>query len=91
MAVVLAHAFCNWVGLPRVWGWVGDDFGIDGDGDGDEGEGRQGRSRSGNQKGVWVTVPTILYYSLLVAGAVGFYVGLNPLTRSERAIVRFGD
>ena len=84
---MLAHAFCNWVGLPRVWGWVGDDYGIDGsDEDDDDGQGRRRRLR-----GRQVVVMTLLYYFSLLSGAVGFYKGLYPLTRSESAVVQFGD
>lgn len=33
---------------------------------------------------------TVAYYVLLVAGMVGFYRGLWPLTESRRALAKFG-
>lgn len=33
---------------------------------------------------------TLAYYVLLVAGMVGFYRGLWPLTESRRALAKFG-
>jgi prenyl protein peptidase len=90
LAVCLAHAFCNWMGLPRVWGRVGgletlvgpemgDDRGKRND-DGAVLRVSQGRLAVG-----W----TVLYYVLLVTGAVGFYKCLWVLTESESALVAF--
>lgn len=87
LAVILAHSFCNWCGLPRLWGRVEPaiqmrPFAV--------------RSKedtpgvripsSGGQPGVaW----TVTYYALLVAGAGAFYLLLWPLTHSDRALVSF--
>ena len=55
-------------------------------------EGRKGtvavrvRDRAGRRLGVaW----TVAYYTLLVAGAVGFWKGLWVLTESDGALVEF--
>ena len=87
--VVLAHSFCNWAGLPRVWGKV-------------EGSaiigpvGKEGKQR-GKEDGDPVQVAngelgilwTVAYYLLLVAGAAAFYIGLWPLTESKQALAKF--
>jgi prenyl protein peptidase len=78
------------MGLPRVWGRVGgletlvgpemgDDRGKRND-DGAVLRVSQGRLAVG-----W----TVLYYVLLVTGAVGFYKCLWVLTESESALVAF--
>ncbi|KAF2454518.1 hypothetical protein BDY21DRAFT_399902 [Lineolata rhizophorae] len=86
-AVVAAHAFCNWMGLPRLWGRVGAGSVVAVDGAGpDHAKGLRGWSEVRTDAGVaW----SVAYYALLVGGAVGFYVLLWPLTESERALVRF--
>lgn len=70
--MVLAHAFCNWLGLPRFWGRVDEERGF--------GEGGDGGERLGV---LW----SVGYYVLLVGGAVGFYSSLWYLTESEGALV----
>ena len=102
-AVVLAHVFCNWMGLPRVWGAVevaervvgkreGGAAAV-GAGGGGAGGARAvvGRAmavaadREGRRaRGLWTTA----YYALLVAGAVGFWRELWPLTESERSLAK---
>lgn len=89
-AVILAHSFCNWMGLPRFCGRVGVEAGVpigppgvrtkeDSDAPNVQvGDGRLGIS--------W----TVAYYVLLVAGAYGFYHFLFPLTESSRALASFG-
>jgi len=96
LAVVLCHAFCNWMGLPRVWGRVegggaesvmGPDVG-QGKRDEDEPQigpllGPLGENR---ELGIaW----TVAYYLLLVVGAVGFYKYFWVLTESGNALVEF--
>lgn len=81
---MLAHTFCNWMGLPRFYGRVGVEAGVPigpphVDKKDDERNGVvpwQGRSMS------W----TVAYYVILVAGAVGFYYQLFPLTKSSHAL-----
>ncbi|KAF2491531.1 CaaX prenyl proteinase Rce1 [Lophium mytilinum] len=90
-SIVLAHTFCNWQGLPRVWGRVGVDAGeIIGPADAGKKEDTKGSSN-----GVVATSPgtgvgwTAAYYVLLVSGAVGFYWMLFPLTESANALPVF--
>lgn len=137
--VVGAHAFCNWIGLPRVWGRVGGnvvtmgvakvkDRGVKagivvggregnmpelkamgqetvmgevsgkGEDDGVKDSGSPPRSpanRSGKvfqaeYQGLGVGW-TVAYYFLLVGGAVAFWKGFWVLTKSENALVEWGD
>jgi len=94
LAVVIAHAFCNWMGLPRVWGRlqgapetliVPDD--------------RESTKR--NEDIVALDSPmekvkilglgwTVAYYVLLVAGALGWYHSIWRLTDSQNALIDFG-
>jgi len=81
---ILAHAFCNWMGLPRFYGRVGVEAGVPiGPPDVDKKDDEQ-KSVPGYQgKGIgW----TAAYYAILVAGAVGFYYQLFPLTESSHAL-----
>lgn len=91
-AVILAHTFCNWCGLPRLWGRV--EAGVPlapsppsfkGKND-DDNEDRGPVYVTPGELGVgW----TVAYYVLLVAGAVGFYYALWPLTESGNALAGF--
>ncbi|KAF1997198.1 CaaX prenyl protein-like proteinase Rce1 [Amniculicola lignicola CBS 123094] len=80
LSIILAHSFCNVMGLPRFWGRVGVEAGVPvgptGLGKDDEGQGSQSKSVA------W----TAAYYVILVAGAVGFYLFLFPLTGSSYAL-----
>lgn len=85
-SVILAHSFCNWMGLPRFYGRVGVEAG-EPIGPPVAGDKRDGDDDSGSphfqSKGVaW----TIAYYAILVAGAVSFYWQLFPLTESSHAL-----
>jgi prenyl protein peptidase len=86
-AVILVHTFCNWCGLPRLWGRVEASVPIGPP---------QVRSKedidisplqvAGGRLDIsW----TVAYYVLLVAGAVGFYYLLWPLTESRLALASF--
>ncbi|KAI0022078.1 CaaX protease [Xylariomycetidae sp. FL0641] len=86
-AIVAVHAFCNLMGLPRFWGRVGPPghyrayeqrrpVGRDDDGKDDEEEPPPAL--------VW----SLVYYAILVAGAVAWYRNLGPLTQSGNALVR---
>ncbi|KAH7089573.1 hypothetical protein FB567DRAFT_521036 [Paraphoma chrysanthemicola] len=85
---MLAHTFCNWMGLPRFYGRVGADAtvpivapDVDKRDDGQKAPAYQGKGP------LW----TVAYYVVLVAGAVGFYWFLFPLTESTHALpVSFG-
>lgn len=88
LAVIVVHSFCNWCGLPRLWGRVGG-AGMPSDPprlckDKDEAE-LVSRQDSGRLQIGW----TVAYYVSLVAGIVGFYMALWPLTESPRALVSF--
>lgn len=91
-AVVLAHSFCNWCGLPRFWGRVmvvepgvpmGPPVGVNRMGQ------ERGRVGASGRRGELGLAWTAAYYSLLVAGAIGFWKALWVLTESERRLVDF--
>ncbi|KAH6671624.1 CAAX prenyl protease [Plectosphaerella plurivora] len=71
LAAVAAHAFCNAMGLPRVWGRV-------------EPYWLSHLSSDIHQKAClkW----TVIYYIILVLGAWGWWQGLEPLTSSDMAL-----
>ena len=86
-AVVLVHAQCNWLGLPRIWGRVG---GVEVQGGvvGGPTRGKEDvdvRREDGEQRlGLaW----TVAYYAILVAGAIVWGQALWPLTESDGALV----
>lgn len=81
LAVIVVHTFCNWCGLPRLWGRV--ECGVP-------------LVSAQKEDDVYVTPGgelgmgwTVAYYVLLVVGAVGFYYAMWPLTESENALVLF--
>jgi prenyl protein peptidase len=84
---ILAHAFCNWMGLPRFYGRVGVEAGVPiGPPDVDKKDDKQKRAPTYPGKGpLW----TVAYYLILVAGATGFYMFLHPLTESKHALPVF--
>ncbi|MCJ1469176.1 hypothetical protein MMC07_007809 [Pseudocyphellaria aurata] len=91
IAVVLAHAFCNWCGLPRLWGRVGHDLEVVGGGE------ERVKVDAGRAKGAGPTPRrglgigwTVTYYVMLVAGVMAFQRGLWPLTESKGALARVG-
>lgn len=84
-SIILAHSFCNWLGLPRFWGRVGVEAGapIEPSTTGKRSDENESAHLSYEGKGVaW----TVVYYIILVAGAYGFYRGLFPLTESSHAL-----
>ena len=86
VAVILAHSFCNWAGLPRVWGRVEPRVAIGGPTVREKEDG--GNQRAKERKGSWTW--SAVYYFLLVAGAVGFQQCLWTLTESPRALATVG-
>lgn len=94
MAVVLCHAFCNWMGLPRFWGRlegggaetiIGPDVGHD-RGRRDENQPPPPTPVTAMELGIsW----TVAYYLLLVVGAVGFYKYFWVLTDGGNALIGF--
>ena len=67
LAICVVHAFCNCMGLPRVWGKVQPE-------------------REDGQKDASI-LWTVVYYVLLVAGAVSWYQNVWKLTASPSALV----
>ena len=94
-AVILAHTFCNWCGLPRFWGRV--EAGVPIGPPLLVGGGRAKEDRDGKRQNVQVADGrlgvgwTVAYYLILIAGAVAFYRGLWPLTASGRSLADFGE
>lgn len=81
-AAILAHTFCNWMGLPRVWGRVGVDTEVSISAPRGVGYPEEQEKIDGSKGIAW----TVAYYVILVAGAYGFYKGLFPLTDSSNAL-----
>jgi len=97
-AVIAAHAFCNWMGLPKFWGRIKLE---------DDELTRPSPSRkedddtqtsllqedisNQDQDQDLPLIWTITYYFILVLGAIGFWKGLWSLTESgEKALALFG-
>lgn len=85
-AVILAHAQCNWMGLPRLWGRVG---GVEVEGGivGGPTRGKEdtiGGSGSGQHR--LTVIWTIAYYLILVGGALAWWLSLWSLTETEGAL-----
>lgn len=86
-AVILVHSFCNWCGLPRFWGRV------------EPGEPLRPPTTRGKEDsdGSSATVGddqlsiswTVVYYLLLLGGAMSFAFCLWPLTSSYNALIAF--
>ena len=103
---VIAHAWCNAMGLPRFWGRVGagsarqevEEIPIGPAGNGitpkDAPHAERYSSHSGGQGHQFErqisVVWSLAYYVLLTVGAVSFYMNLWPLTQSKSALVGFG-
>ncbi|KAL8710508.1 MAG: hypothetical protein Q9220_004941 [cf. Caloplaca sp. 1 TL-2023] len=86
VAATFIHAFCNWAGLPRLWGKVEPRVAMGGPlVRGKEDEGSKQRDDRG---GSWHW--SMVYYVLLVAGALGFRQCLWILTDSPRALAKVG-
>ena len=79
-SLILAHSFCNWLGLPRFWGRVGVEAGVP---IGPPSARNANEHSNSKARGV---VWTVAYYVILVAGAYGFYRALFPLTESSNAL-----
>lgn len=101
-ACIVAHTFCNWMGLPRFWGRVGQlvehelapvATSKETDSKDDSDEGAPERVRETSAAGLFAHSHgmgwTVAYYTLLGLGASGFYMLLWPLTESNQALVSF--
>lgn len=82
LAIFAVHAFCNCMGFPRFWGRVEPDPEIDPEID---------YRAAGDGSSTAIKKPSILwtvvYYVLLVAGAVLWWRNLASLTESSNALV----
>lgn len=87
VVVILVHSFCNWCGLPRFWGRVeaGEPLGPPMTRGKEDSEGSSATVGDGQLSIGW----TIVYYMLLVGGALTFAQCLWPLTESYYALVSF--
>ncbi|EPQ63872.1 Bgt-3880 [Blumeria graminis f. sp. tritici] len=84
LSVIAVHAFCNWMGLPRIWGTVRDDqIGIH------EGVGEIKRGHAFGRRKISTFLYTMAYYVLLVAGAYGWGKYLWKLTSSPNKLIEF--
>ncbi|KAM5452071.1 CAAX prenyl protease [Microsporum audouinii] len=87
-AVILVHSFCNYCGLPRLWGRVETSIPIESTliraAKFDEDENLFERSNGTTGIG-W----TVAYYIILLAGVVLFRYQFWPLTESSKALVSF--
>ncbi|KIV99924.1 hypothetical protein, variant 2 [Verruconis gallopava] len=89
---IAAHMFCNWMGLPRIWGRVGvrASMQINVPSGGKKG-GTRDLGTSATVKRDLSTLWTVVYYLLLILGAYGFYINLFPLTASSNALIDFSS
>lgn len=96
-AVVIAHSFCNWCGLPRLWGRVeleADKVARNRITKANEDNGSKYRRDS--ERGRFQNYISecfairwsVAYYVLLLAGAIAFQRGLWPLTESEGVLAQ---
>ncbi|KAI0194377.1 CaaX-protease [Xylaria flabelliformis] len=82
LAIFIVHAFCNIMGLPRLWGRVeplseDDDAGVN-----DDRIGGKAHLKKPKASIFW----SVIYYALLVGGAVAWWQNLSALTRSSNAL-----
>ncbi|KAI1304293.1 CaaX protease [Xylaria venustula] len=83
LAIFIVHAFCNIMGLPRLWGRVEPWSEMDYDVSDEVRDGGKAGSRRSKPSILW----TVVYYILLVGGAVGWWKNLGVLTTSTNALV----
>jgi prenyl protein peptidase len=94
IAVILIHAFCNWMGLPRLWGRVGAIEPLVGPDNGQDRVRKRDKDKATATKvkaadgGLGIGW-TVAYYVILVAGAIGFWKELWALTESSSALIQF--
>lgn len=81
LAIFVVHAFCNIMGLPRLWGRVEPWHDAD-DADGNENAGKAG-SKGKRPSILW----SVVYYVLLISGAINWWKYLGALTASSNALV----
>lgn len=94
-ACIVAHTFCNWMGLPRFWGRVGRTLEHEA-ANAVQGKGSKlSADKVGKAHDTLAAGPrnqalgvewTVAYYVSLFLGAFGFYKLLWPLTESGHAL-----
>jgi prenyl protein peptidase len=90
IACILAHSFCNWMGLPRFWGRVGEEVGEEMLDQTHSGDGSVTDALRSGTNGQRLSITwTIAYYMVLFAGAIGFWKLRWSLTNSDLALVQF--
>ncbi|KAH7038010.1 CaaX protease [Microdochium trichocladiopsis] len=77
LAIFVVHAFCNCMGFPRFWGR------LDSGDVGDEDSGGKPLPPPKKLHAMW----SVVYYVLLILGAVGFWKYLGLLTKSAGELV----
>ncbi|KAI0816659.1 CaaX protease [Xylaria sp. FL0064] len=83
LAIFVVHAFCNTMGLPRLWGRVEPSPDMDDAANNEDRNGGKTSSRRFKATIMW----SVVYYILLVGGAVGWWKNLGPLTASANGLV----
>ena len=87
LGVILLHAFCNWMGLPRFWGRLTTEESIIGP---NVGKSKKSEDATPTGSGRELAIGwTIVYYVLLIIGAVGWYKSLWSWTESGSALAKF--
>ena len=86
--VVVVHAFCNWMGLPRVWGRVGG-VEVEGGTIGGPVRGKEDEDRNDAKNKSLGIGWTVAYYVILIVGAFTWCKSLWVLTESEGALMKF--
>lgn len=87
--VVVVHAFCNWMGLPRLWGRVGG-VAIEGGVVGGPVRGKEDKDQRHEGVQMLGFAWTAAYYIILVAGAVAWWSALWVLSESRRELTKIG-
>lgn len=90
IACVLAHSFCNWMGLPRFWGRVGQEVGEEILDQSHSADGNvAGALQAGTDDQQLSIIWTIAYYIILFSGAIAFWKLRWSLTHSDSALTEF--
>lgn len=86
LSVILLHAFCNWMGLPRLWGRLTTEEATIGP---EIGPSKKSEDIPPASEGKLPVLWTFAYYFLLIVGAVGWYRSLWTWTESASALAKF--
>lgn len=85
VSVILVHSFCNWCGVPRLWGRVEGDVSYTAP----IARGKEDDGTTPEAQGQLDIGWTVAYYVLLFAGLIGFCYTLWPFTQSSHGLVTF--